>query len=650
VSDLSNDVGYITDEDFIPEQLTAMVSAEEKFIAYTTGSTNTASYYNASEFVDVSDWYAIRYKRAKSTVSTTTVGMAFYDDTQTFIPDSGVQNVIGDAVGYAGMYDVIVPQGAKYARFSILSDTATYGIFELYGISREVYELGLKVDKVVGAVSGNFAALDSNGNLADSGVKASDYLTKAEYTIDSSLDSLSDNPVKNKTITAETQGIRSVILSGYAPAESPAFESGNWKTSDGSSGTNPKRIRQTKATQINSLNYYIRAEDGVLIVPYYYNGDTFIGYGPEWRSEYYVAVDALTGATGFRLLVRTDPEVDLSESVQETVAKVHFYRENKIDKVSGATAGNFAALDASGSLIDSGNKASDFVTDVQVNGTSVLNNGIANIPKASSSGFGVIKAGGALRSGAEITGGNADVMYVQSTTINGTRLGTSDTFPITPSVEHSATFYGLAKAAGDATQATSENAVGTYTDDAKASIRTMLGAVGNANYATSSTGGVVKIDIANGLYISPAGQLYVNRANDAQVKTSSSDTRAITPTIQHSSTFYGLAKAAGDTTQSSSSNAVGSYTTEAKAAIQTMLGVESGVSFVETISGTDVTIPGIPNTRYVCGEVSTISITPPSAGTIIVRFTSGTTAAVLTLPSTVKMPDWWNGVSTNYIY
>ena len=72
--------------------------------------------------------------------------------------------------------------------------------------------------------------------------------------------------------------------------------------------------------------------------------------------------------------------------------------------------------------------------------------------------------------------------------------------------------------------------------------------------------------------------------------------------------------------------------------------------FVQTVSGTTVSITGEPNVRYICGEVSTISITPPSTGTILVRFESGSTAAVLTLPNTVKMPEWWAGTEANHIY
>lgn len=66
---------------------------------------------------------------------------------------------------------------------------------------------------------------------------------------------------------------------------------------------------------------------------------------------------------------------------------------------------------------------------------------------------------------------------------------------------------------------------------------------------------------------------------------------------------------------------------------------------VETVSGTTPVITGTENTRYVCGEVSTISITPASSGITDVIFYSGTTATVLTLPNTVKMPPWFDATA-----
>ncbi len=77
--------------------------------------------------------------------------------------------------------------------------------------------------------------------------------------------------------------------------------------------------------------------------------------------------------------------------------------------------------------------------------------------------------------------------------------------------------------------------------------------------------------------------------------------------------------------------------------------VETG-SFVQTISGTDVTINGEPGMRYICGEVYTLSIVPPSSGTIVVRFTSGSSKTILTMPNTVIMPEWWNNTEPNYTY
>lgn len=77
---------------------------------------------------------------------------------------------------------------------------------------------------------------------------------------------------------------------------------------------------------------------------------------------------------------------------------------------------------------------------------------------------------------------------------------------------------------------------------------------------------------------------------------------------------------------------------------------------IETVSGATVSITGEPNMRYVCGEVSTISITPPASGSMSVRFESGSTAAVLTAPSSgasaVHWPEWFDATSleANTIY
>lgn len=44
---------------------------------------------------------------------------------------------------------------------------------------------------------------------------------------------------------------------------------------------------------------------------------------------------------------------------------------------------------------------------------------------------------------------------------------------------------------------------------------------------------------------------------------------------------------------------------------------------VVNVSGTQPTINGVANTMYICGEVLSLTINPPSNGMIDVRFRSG---------------------------
>ena len=305
------------------------------------------------------------------------------------------------------------------------------------------------------------------------------------------------------------------------------------------------------------------------------------------------------------------------------------------------------------------------VGDVQVNGTSITTNGIANIPMIGYDHLGVAKLdqystyGIGMREDGnlQVVGAN-DAQY---------KASNSERRPVMPTNQHKSVFYGLAKAAGDTTQAQSDNAVGTYTADASAAIRNMIGAVGDVQVdgtsivsdgtATIPIGGqdiygVYKLgNNGTGLYLYN-GYLTIAPASDFDVKIGVASFKPITPLNQHKSVFYGLAEAAGDTTQSASSNAVGTYTDNAKASIKAMLGVQDGSTGTVDVSGTDPVITGVENTRYVCGEVTSLSFTPPASGISIVRFTSGTSVTVLTIPSTVKFPGWFDptDLETNTIY
>jgi len=110
------------------------------------------------------------------------------------------------------------------------------------------------------------------------------------------------------------------------------------------------------------------------------------------------------------------------------------------------------------------------VDDVQINGESIVENGVVNIPYASTSTFGVTKANLNQGIGVDTV---TNVLFVAAATDTMTKQGTNMYKPIVPLHQHASTFYGLAKAAG-ADEKDSTLPIGTYTEDAKSAISDML--------------------------------------------------------------------------------------------------------------------------------------------------------------------------------
>lgn len=159
--------------------------------------------------------------------------------------------------------------------------------------------------------------------------------------------------------------------------------------------------------------------------------------------------------------------------------------------------------------------------------------------------------------------------------------------------------------------------------------------VANVPMADSDTYGVMKV--GDGLKVS-SQKVMVSKATDNYIKGGTNNYSPIVPDNQHKSAFYALAKASGDTTQSASSNAVGTYTENAKSKISEML--SSPVS----VTGTTPTITALSGIQYVCGEVSTLDIVLPASGIVDVVFQSSSTPTVLTItPQTGMTVEWANG-------
>ena len=104
--------------------------------------------------------------------------------------------------------------------------------------------------------------------------------------------------------------------------------------------------------------------------------------------------------------------------------------------------------------------------------------------------------------------------------------------------------------------------------------KTKLDGMTPSSYYVKPANGIPASDIyfGSGLWYNNNGQLIVDPADAAQIK--NEITNIPIPAHQTAAaTFYGLARAAGDSTQKASSNAVGVYTSDAKTAIQNMLSV-----------------------------------------------------------------------------
>ena len=184
----------------------------------------------------------------------------------------------------------------------------------------------------------------------------------------------------------------------------------------------------------------------------------------------------------------TYDEGTVGEKLNELNRQISDVEENKIPELKNAisqldtdkqdapstagTAGQVLGLDSNLDpvWVNNGGGSGGAVNDVQINGTSIVNGGVANIPFGDNSNQGVIR--GRTDRGISFVNGWAQTVPAASNVI---KSSDNSYLPVVPSHQHESAFYGLAKAAGDTTQSASSNPVGAYTEEAKAAIQTMLG-------------------------------------------------------------------------------------------------------------------------------------------------------------------------------
>ena len=143
---------------------------------------------------------------------------AKYDKPATGIPSTDMSQAVQDSLALADSAlqaaDITgKAEKSEMAIEAVTGDATKKTITLKDGLSQDVVvahqDISGKADKVSGATANNFAGLDANGNLKDSGAKASDFATAAQGTkADSAIQSVKVNgtaltPDSNKAVDVE---------------------------------------------------------------------------------------------------------------------------------------------------------------------------------------------------------------------------------------------------------------------------------------------------------------------------------------------------------------------------------------------------------------------------------------------------------------
>lgn len=260
--------------------------------------------------------------------------------------------------------------------------------------------------------------------------------------------------------------------------------------------------------------------------------------------------------------------------------------------------------------------------DIQIAGSSIVNDGTANIPKASGNTYGVVKANG----GYGIDTQEPGVLSVVKALDADLKAGTSRWKTIAPVVLPTAIYYGLSKLAGVNLAEAQGETVGTYSAESKAAIKTMLGVTDPAVSDVRLNGSSVLHD----------GVANIPISGEAGIKSGYQMSSVLTPIWQHTAVFYGLSKAAGYDLANVQNVTTGTYPAEAQAAIKTMLGV---TDLDVQIAGSSIVSNGVANIPY--AGVNDAGVIKIGAGLTINNGTlsvNGATASTIKAGTSLSSP------------
>lgn len=246
------------------------------------------------------------------------------------------------------------------------------------------------------------------------------------------------------------------------------YEQGYWAVADGTAGAGAAWIRTVDYLPPTTSSLTIDTDTNIVAFVLAYESGVYIGCwnGTVWTKTYdasdgqkYYDIASLKTANPtyeFKLSIHRTNSGAISPSDATAITVTFYYPEV-------ATKQDVDSLKT---------EMGELPTDVQVNGVSVLDaQGVANVPVASGTAFGVMKVSDNGEFGATVSNG---LYYLARATNNRIKTGIYNYQPIVPSNQHQSTFFGLAKAAGADMASINSTTVGVYPEAQKSAISQML--------------------------------------------------------------------------------------------------------------------------------------------------------------------------------
>lgn len=159
VDELKNAIELVENADWMPIPFTTGGTGN---VNWSTGATSSSSTNSYTDYIDISKYPVIKYKREGFTGNAVVGGIAFYDENKTCI--GGQRSLTGQAnQGYISeLQEITVPHGTKYVRCVAFTDTQTYGVFEIYGRTEIVNDVNIAQNAALGV-----AELKQSANLVN---------------------------------------------------------------------------------------------------------------------------------------------------------------------------------------------------------------------------------------------------------------------------------------------------------------------------------------------------------------------------------------------------------------------------------------------------------------------------------------------------